>query len=60
MMKVPSEPGLTPNNGLGNAILSEFMASNPRKGQAKRFGVCWASDSICLCSEAGTAVLTKQ
>ena len=39
MMKVPSEPGLSPNNGLENAFLSnQSMASNPREGQAKRFG----------------------
>jgi len=39
MMKVPNEPGLCPNNGLENAFLSnQSMASNPRKGQAKRFG----------------------
>ncbi len=39
MMKVPNEPGLSPNNGLENALLSDqSMASNPRKGQAKRFG----------------------
>jgi len=35
-MKVPSEPGLSPNNGLENVSLSDqSMASNPRKGQAK-------------------------
>ena len=39
MMKVPNEPGLSPNNGLENAFLSDqSMASNPREGQAKRFG----------------------
>ncbi len=39
MMKVPNEPGLSPNNGLENAFLSDqSMASNPRKGQAKRPG----------------------
>ncbi|DBA87193.1 TPA: hypothetical protein ACH3X2_005196 [Trebouxia sp. C0005] len=39
MMEVPNEPGLSPNNGLENALLSDqSMASNPRKGQAKRFG----------------------
>ncbi len=39
MMEVPNEPGLSPNNGLENAFLSDqSMASNPRKGQAKRFG----------------------
>jgi len=38
-MKVPNEPGLSPNNGLENAFLSDqSMASNPRKGQAKSFG----------------------
>ena len=32
MMKVPNEPGLSPNNGLENAFLSnKSMASNPRK-----------------------------
>ncbi len=32
MMKVPDEPGLSPNNGLENAFLSDqFTASNPRK-----------------------------
>ncbi len=36
LMKVPNEPGLSPNNGLGNVSLSDqSMASNPRKGQAK-------------------------
>jgi len=39
MMKVPNESGLSPNNGLENAFLSDqSMASNPRKGQAKPFG----------------------
>jgi len=39
MMKVPNEPGLSPNNGLEHALLSDqSMASNPRKWQAKRFG----------------------
>ncbi|DBA72829.1 TPA: hypothetical protein ACH3X2_010214 [Trebouxia sp. C0005] len=38
-MEVPNEPGLSPNNGLENALLSDqSMASNPRKGQAKRSG----------------------
>ena len=38
MMKVPNEPGLSPNNDLENAFLSDqSMASNPRKGQAKPF-----------------------
>ena len=38
MMKVPNEPGLSPNNGLDNVFTSDqSMASNPRKGQAKRF-----------------------
>ena len=36
MMKVTNEPGLSPNNGLENAFLSDqSMASN---GQAERFG----------------------
>ena len=39
MMKVPNEPGLSPNNDLENAFLSDqSMAIDPRKGQAKRFG----------------------
>ncbi|DBA70247.1 TPA: hypothetical protein ACH3X2_012154 [Trebouxia sp. C0005] len=39
VMEVPNEPGLSPNNGLENALLSDqSMASNPRKGQAKRSG----------------------
>ena len=47
MMKVPNNPGLSPNNGLENAVLSDqSMASdprnpqwtNPRMGQAERFG----------------------
>ncbi len=39
MMKVPNELGLSPKNGLENAFLSDqSLASNPRKGQAKRFG----------------------
>jgi len=38
-MKVPNEPGLSPNNGLEHVSLSDqSMASNPRKGQAKRPG----------------------
>ncbi|DBA89966.1 TPA: hypothetical protein ACH3X2_004386 [Trebouxia sp. C0005] len=38
-MEVPNEPDLSPNNGLENAPLSDqSMASNPRKGQAKRIG----------------------
>ena len=33
MMKVPNEPGKSPNNGLENAFLSDqSMASNPREG----------------------------
>ncbi len=37
-MKVTNEPGLSPNNGLVNAFLSDqSMANNPRKGQAKGF-----------------------
>ncbi len=36
LMKVPNEPGLSPNSGLENVSLSDqSMASNPRKGQAK-------------------------
>ena len=36
LMKVPNEPGLSPNNGLEHVPLSDqSMASNPRKGQAK-------------------------
>jgi len=39
LMKVPNEPGLSPNNGLEHVSLSDqSMASNPRKGQAKRPG----------------------
>ena len=39
MMKVPNELGLSPNNCLENVFLSDqSKASNPRKGQAKRFG----------------------
>ncbi len=39
LMMVPNEPGLSPNNSLENAFLGDqSMASNPRKGQAKRFG----------------------
>ena len=39
MMKVPNEPGLSLNNGLENVFRSDqSMASNPRKGQAKRPG----------------------
>ncbi len=38
LMKVPNEPGLSPNNGLENVSLSDqSMASNPRKGQAISF-----------------------
>ncbi|KAA6424938.1 MAG: hypothetical protein FRX49_05112, partial [Trebouxia sp. A1-2] len=38
MMEVPNEPGLSPNNGLENAPLSDqSLASNPRKGQANAF-----------------------
>ena len=34
-----NEPGLSPNNGLENVFLNDqSMASNPRKGQAERFG----------------------
>ena len=36
LMKVPNEPGLSPNNGLENVFLSDqFTASNPREGQAR-------------------------
>jgi len=39
VMMVPNEPVLSSNNGLENAFLSDqSMASNPREGQAKRFG----------------------
>ena len=39
LMKVPNEPGLSPNNGLEHVPLSDqSMASNPRKGQAKYLG----------------------
>jgi len=39
LMKVPNEPGLSPNNGLENVSLSDqSMASNPRKRQAKCHG----------------------
>ncbi len=39
MMKIPNKPGLSSNNGLKNAFLiDQSMASNPRKGQAKRLG----------------------
>ena len=39
MVKVPNEPGLSLNNDLENAFLSDqSMAGNPRKGQAKPFG----------------------
>ena len=38
MMKAPNQSGLSANNGLENAFLS-----NPRKGQAKRFGVMTTS-----------------
>ena len=35
IMKVPNEPGLSPNNGLENVFLSDqSMASSPRKEQA--------------------------
>ncbi len=37
MMKVPNEPGLSPNNGQHAFLSDQSMASNPRKGQAKRF-----------------------
>jgi len=37
-MKVPNEPGLSPNNGLEHVSLSDqSMASNPRKGQIPIF-----------------------
>ena len=36
MTKVPNEPGLSPNNGLGER--DQSMASNPREGQAKDTG----------------------
>ena len=39
MIKVPNEPSLSLNNDLETAFLSDqSMASNPRKGQTKRFG----------------------
>jgi len=39
LMKVPNEPGLSPNNGLENVSLSDqSMASNPLKEQAKYHG----------------------
>ncbi len=48
MMKVPNEPGLSPNNGLENVFLSDqFMAGNPLKGQAKCLGAKTTS-SQCL------------
>ncbi len=37
VMEVPNEPGLSLNNVLENAFLSDqSMASNPRKGHTKR------------------------
>ena len=48
MMKLPNEPGLSPNNGLENAFLSDqSMASNPREGQAKRFGAKVCHFMLC-------------
>ena len=48
LMKVPNEPGLSPNNGLENVFLSDqFMAGNPLKGQAKCLGAKTTS-SQCL------------
>jgi len=42
LMKVPNEPGLSPNNGLENVSLSDqSMASNPRKGASK---MSWRQD----------------
>ena len=39
LMKVPNKPGLSPNNNQETVFLSDqSMASNPRKGRAKRFG----------------------
>ena len=39
LMKVPNEPGLSPNNGLESVFLrDQSMASKFRKGHAKRFG----------------------
>ena len=51
MVKVPNEPGLSPNNGLENAFLSDqSMASNSRKGQAKRPGAkTTCAKSVLLC-----------
>ena len=39
LIKVPNKPGLSPNNNQETVFLSDqSMASNPRKGRAKRFG----------------------
>ena len=52
MMKVPNEPGLSPNNGLENVSLSDqSMASNPRKGQAKCPGAKTTSQSALPLAE---------
>ncbi len=49
-MEVPNEPGLSPNNGLENAFLSDqSMASKPRKGQTNRFGA--AAFQVCCSSQ---------
>ncbi len=51
MMKVPNEPGLSPNNGLENVLLSDqSMASNPHKGQAHAFMclICYSKSLCCI------------
>ena len=41
MMKVPNEPGLSPNNGLENAFLSDQSISKSPQGACKTF---WRQD----------------
>ena len=68
LMKVPNEPGLSPNNGLGNVSLSDqSMASHPPpKKQKKRVWTIhtaiWRlaySSSLLLVQNAFAAAVTR-
>ena len=59
MMKVPNEPGLSPNNGLENAFLSDqSMPSKPREGEAKRTGAKTTSSSFLEYPSCGLIALS--
>ena len=53
-MKVPNEPGLSPNNGLEPVFQKDqSMANNSRKGQEKAAQVHTRSSSLCTSLSTG-------